>query len=87
MWPVNARPLQMITPPLMGKAGVTARDLWTAWTSGSAELLSSYTTASLFPGGRFARSVAQTIENPAWASSYILGLPITNFKKDLMKPR
>ena len=77
----------MVTPPLVGKIGVTTRDLWEAWNSGSAEKLASYTTYSLFPGGRFARSVKQSIENPAWFPEYMLGLPMSSFKKQLLEEK
>ena len=83
MWPENLRPLQMVTPPIIGKAGVTGRDAFTAWTSGSWDKLATYTTASLFPGGRFARDLKKTYQNPAFLPEYLLGAPLYSISREL----
>ena len=85
MWPKNLRPLQMVTPPLVGKIGRSSQDAWIAWTSGSWEKMANYSTATLFPGGRFARDIKRSIENPGWSVEYMTGLPLQTIGSTMKK--
>lgn len=83
-YPIQAlAPLQIITPP----ASRFILPHINGMVNGDYEAFWKYTAWTYVPGGRFARDVYKTVNNPKYAVEYQTGLPYNSFKWHMAKVR
>ena len=82
-YPYPLQPLQMVTPPALRILPPIFKGIVTDDYS----KLSGYYIWSMFPGGRFARDIKGSIENPSRLVEKMTGLPYQQFSRELSKEK
>jgi|2_EtaG_2_1085320.scaffolds.fasta_scaffold00332_12 hypothetical protein len=82
-YPYPLQPLQMVTPPALR----ILPPLFKGIVTDDYSKLSGYYIWSMFPGGRFARDIKGSIENPSRLVEKMTGLPYQQFSRELSKEK
>ena len=82
-YPYPLQPLQLVTPPALR----ILPPLFKGIVQDDYSKLSGYYVWSMFPGGRFARDIKGSIENPSRLVEKMTGLPYQQFSRELSKER
>jgi hypothetical protein len=82
-YPSPLQPLQLVTPPALR----LLPPLFKGIVQDDYSKLSGYYVWSMFPGGRFARDIKKTIENPSRLIEKMTGLPYQQFARQVSEEK